>query len=274
VCRPQKAQDAESEHLTLTPEQIADVQYAYQVIAEACAERLWSPAGAYAVQYLLKRGLSKPTIRAAGLGLSDEPTRLFEELWRHDSRAYRGALFGGLRKRQAVPRGVMIDTIIIPYRFDGRCVLVRGRKLHPQPDAPKYLSPACPLYSGAEPRFYLHDVLADTDQVILTEGEFKALAAHQAWIDGRSPMPCAATAGISCLPNSLIACLRGKTVYLAFDSEDPRPGAKLSPGDAATLKHGARLRKQGINVQVLTLPRPAGVAKMNLDSYLLAEEAA
>jgi hypothetical protein len=144
----------------------------------------------------------------------------------------------------------------------------------PRPGEAKYLSPAGPLYAGAEPTFYLHHVLPESEAVILTEGELKALAAHQEWRRGRSPLPCVATSGILYLPPALLAALRGKLVYLAYDNEAPKRGQRLSVGERAISRNGAKLRDAGIAVKVIELPRPNERAKVDLDSYILEQRLA
>jgi len=249
-------------------DELNDVQDAYGVVARRCVETLWARDGTSARTYLHGRGLEPDTIRALGFGYCPDGEQLMRELWRTDERAYWGAYLGGLRKRQGIPYAVLRGTITIPYWSDGRCVLLRGRKLHPQPGWPTYLSPAGPLFASGAPRFYLHDLLHGADGILLTEGELKAAAAYQAWRAGDSPMPCIATCGVGYLPDALIAHLRGKTVYLVFDNEAPKPGERLSPAEQAILRHGPRLRRQNVTTRVVTLPRPAGVQKVDLDSYL------
>jgi hypothetical protein len=151
------------------------------------------------------------------------------------------------------------------------CVLLRGRKLKLlKEDDPKYLSPQGPLYAGAEPSFYLHHILEGASAVILTEGEIKALVAHQEWRAGRSPLPCVATSGAMYLPIPLIEALRGKIVYLAYDNEKPTRGERESAGERAISRNGAKLRQAGIAVKVIELPRASNQSKVDLDSYIVA----
>ncbi len=98
--------------------------------------------------------------------------------------------------------------------------------------------------------------------------------ADQEWRAGNLSMPCVATSGVAYLPDPLIEHLKGKTVYVAYDNEEPKGNKKLSPGDEALFKHGQRLRKHKINVLVITLPRPENVKKVDLDSFLLARKEA
>jgi DNA primase len=262
--------DHVSRQRTLTPEETAEAHYAYTVIAERCAANLWTSGGANALDYLRKRGFSDAMIKGAGLGWSGDGADLFCDLFYTDQRAYDAAMLcAGLRRQQGIPRPILRKTITIPYRVNGTVVLLRGRVLNPRPSEAKYLSPAGPLYAGAKPTFYLHHVLENAPAVILTEGELKALAAHQEWRAGRSPLPCVATSGIMYLPHACLEALQGKLVYLAYDNEPPKRGQRESPGERAISRNGAKLRDAGIAVKVIELPRPDGGGKVDLDSYIL-----
>lgn len=248
--------------------EITEAHAAYTAVALRCADALWSRRGQDALDYLRKRGLSDQTIKAAKLGWCGDGAALFTDLFYTDRAAYDGAMTGGLRRRQGIPRPVLKYTITIPYWHGDTCVLLRGRKLRPQRGEPKYLSPAGPLYAGAPPRFYLHHVLQDVSAVILTEGEIKALAAHQEWRAHRSQLPCVATSGVMYLPQPLIDNLQGKLVYLAYDNE--ANGA----GERAISRNGNKLRAAGITVKVIQLPRPNGQSKVDLDSFILSSHEA
>jgi DNA primase len=264
------ALDHDSRRAQLTPEQTIEAHYAYTVIADRCAKALWTKAGESALGYLRKRGFSDAMIRGAKLGWSGDGADLFCDLFYTDVRAYDAAfLYGGLRRRQGVPRPVLKYTITIPYELNGTVTLLRARKLAPKPNEARYLSPAGALYAGAAPTFYLHHVLQEAPAAILTEGELKALAAHQEWRAGRSPLPCVATSGIMYLPPALLDALKGKTVYLAYDNELPKRGNRESAGERAISRNGAKLRDAGIAVKVIELPRPSDTAKVDLDSYIV-----
>lgn len=270
---------AGAEHVSrqrvLTTEETAEAHYAYTVVADRAAANLWSKAGSEALEYLRGRGFSDAMIKGAGLGWTGDGADLFTDLFYTDRRAYDAAfLCAGLRRQQGIPRPILRRTITIPYRVDGVVKLLRGRVLKPRPNDAKYLSPAGPLYAGARPVFYLHHVLQDAPSVILTEGELKALAAHQEWRAGRSPFPCVATSGIMYLPHACIDALHGKIVYLAYDNEPPKRGQRESPGERAISRNGAKLRDAGIAVKVMTLPRPDGSGKVDLDSYILEQRIA
>lgn len=264
-----------SRQRVLTPDETAEAHYAYTVIADRAAAALWTPAGAEALDYLRKRGFSDSMIKGAGLGWAGDGAELLRDLFYVDRRAYDAALLcAGLRRPQAIPRPILRRTITIPYRMGDTVTLLRGRVLKPRPDDAKYLSPAGPLYAGARPSFYLHHVLEGQPAVILTEGELKALAAHQEWRAGRSPLPCVATSGIMYLPPACLEALQGKIVYLAYDNEQPKRRQRESAGERAISRNGAKLRDAGIAVKVIELPRPNGTSKVDLDSYILDQRMA
>lgn len=264
---------AGAEHVSrqrvLSKEETTEAHYAYTAIAERAAANLWSKAGASALDYLRGRGFSDPMIKGARLGWTGDGADLLRDLFYSDRRAYDAALLcAGLRRAQGIPRPILRRTITIPYFMGDVVTLLRGRVLNPRPGDAKYLSPAGPLYAGGRPSFYLHHVLDGQDAVILTEGELKALAAHQEWRAGRSPLPCVATSGVMYLPPACIEALRGKLVYLAYDSEPAKRGQRVSAGEKAVGRNGARLRDAGIAVKVIELPRPNRDAKVDLDSYI------
>jgi len=257
------------------PDTIAAIYRAYAAVAERAAAALWRAEGRQALAYLRQRGVSDATIRDLKLGWTGDGAELLSTVWhadtgrvdpnrcRYDPRSdYDMMAVGGLRKGGA-PRQILKDAITIPYGVGGACVLIRSRKLRPRAGEPKYLSPAGPMYATGTPRLYLADDMAGADAVIVTEGEFKALIARQEWRAGRSPYPCGATPGAAYWPDAFTEALTGKTVYLAFDND--ANGA----GQAAQRKIAEKLRQSGIAVKLITLPRRAGEAKIDLDRYVL-----
>ena len=119
------------------------------------------------------------------------------------------------------------------------------------------------------------DWLDGADTVIITEGEFKALAALQAYHDGQLSAPALNHPGLSYLhadwPQLLVE--RGvRNVILAYDSQ-PRPVREgvvlLSPEERYTLAHGQTFAATGLQVRVLRLPLRNGADKADLDAYAL-----
>jgi hypothetical protein len=192
---------------------------------------------------------------------------LYADLWRRDPEHARTLGLTGLTAAQGRPKQLLRGSITLPYRANGVSRMLRTRKLQPAAGQPAYFSPAgVGLYAGGAPCFFLHDVLAQTDTVILTEGEFKALACWQAWRAGALSMPAIATPGIGYLPDALIAALAGKTVYLAYDVEQRRDPFVLSPGETFTIRNGERLTGIGIPERLDQLTRRVQqAAKLGLD---------
>jgi Zn ribbon nucleic-acid-binding protein len=240
---------------TLTVEQQQHAQRGYAAAARWCAEQLWEPGGAAARAYLRQRGFSDDTIRAMGLGFHPDTWQdvLGSAIFKQDVDAYDGMQLGGLTGPQGKPKNLLRGTITIPYTAGATCTTLRTRKLNPGTE-PKYLSPAgVDLYTGATPTFFLHDVLEQTDAIILTEGEFKALAAWQAWQEGVLSLPAIAQPSVGYLPDVLIDALRGKTVYLCYDSEQRKDPFELSPGERYTIQHGEALTGLGVKQRLVTL---------------------
>ncbi len=297
----------------LTDDQIDQAHRGYSAAAAWCAGELWTPAGTEALDYLHSRGLTDATILAAGLGWHLDHWRdgAGLALWKQDRDAYEGARLGGLLGPQAKPKSVLRGVVTFPYRRSGIVAMLRSRKLDPG-TGPKYLSPAgVPLYAGGDPCFFLHDELAATNKVIMTEGEIKGLVATQAYRNGQLSMPAIAQPGIGVLPDQLITSLANKEVFLVYDTEERTDPFQPSPGERYTIRNGEKLtgrhleqrrgmlEKQlgkakdsaakaqieaeivavdaelaafpqlGIIVRVVRLPRPADVAKVDLDSFIL-----
>lgn len=251
---------------------LATIQAGYAGIAAICEGYLWSddPAARAALGYLRGRGLTDATIRRAGLGYhpnTGKECRAARELWRQDETAYRGGHLGGLYGRQAQARRLLQHAITIPYRAAGRVALLRTRNQSPTSET-KYFSPYGPIYAGGPPVLYGADELAAAPAVLLTEGEFKALRHNQDYWAGRLTVPAVAQPGIGYLPAGFVAALRGKTVYICYDSERATQDQPTTPGELWTVRNAARLQSAGIDVRIVRLPLPDGAAKMDLDLYL------
>jgi hypothetical protein len=118
--------------------------------------------------------------------------------------------------------------------------------------------------------------LADADTILLTEGEFKALAVTQAYRANQLSAPGLAHPGLAYLPSAWASQLiaRGvRTVILAYDS-GPRPVKdgllQLAPEEIWSIRHGQALAAAGLAVRVLRLPLGRGEQKADLDAFILA----
>ncbi len=238
---------------TLTPAQVDQAHRGYTGAATWASLQLWQPASAHALDYLRRRGLSDATIQVLKLGHHpavppNGSQGLGDALFHFDRDIYDGAIAGGILGKQGRPLSMMHAAITIPYLHAGSCTMLRTRRL--DPNAPtKYMSPTgVELYAGGRPTFYLHDVLADpkVTHVIVTEGEFKAALAWQAWQDKQLSMPAVAHPGIGYLPDALLDALAGKTVYLCYDAERRKDPFRLSPGEDYTIRNGEKLTGLGM----------------------------
>jgi DNA primase len=155
----------------------------------------------------------------------------------------------------------LINRVTIPYFYRGEVVDIRGRKLdfmrYGTADPPAYMSLAGGYkYRGAN-YLYNHDVLDSSDLVIITEGEFKALAGMQ------HNLPIAATPGITRWLSEWTNQLRNKRVVLAADNELAR--GRRSPAYFQAKK----LSKELPNLRVAVLPRKSTQTKVDVDSLIL-----
>ena len=251
----------------LTPDEIAQAHTGYTAVAIWCASHLWAsnPESIAALNYLRGRGFSDETIKAAQLGYHPNPHGyaktgckpldwgVSSEITHDETQA---AQIGGLLGNQGRPKSVLRGTITIPYWHAGVCTLLRGRQfvtiperqlryLTPDgetrsvtsPEKPlRYISPGgVPLYGGSAPTLYLADSIAKADTILLCEGEFKALAAHQ------SGIAAVAQPGVGYLPDSFVQALAKKTVVICYDVEQRRDPFAFSPGEQYTLSAVGRL---------------------------------
>lgn len=227
----------------LAPDEIAQAHKGYEGAALWCAANLYTSQGVAALAYLHARGFTDETIKAAGLGY--HPGDILSSsaalaLWHTgDNDAYEGMRTGGLTGPQGKIKPLLKNALTIPYTSNGITSMLRTRAL--DNSSRKYASPAVPLYAGATPVLYGADILAESDMVILTEGEFKALAVTQAWRANKLSMPAVAHPGVTYMPTSYLDALARKTVYLCYDSESRNDSRYLSPGERATIASGQKL---------------------------------
>lgn len=115
---------------------------------ERCAQRLASPQGQLGRAYLAQRRITPETIRTAHLGLA----------WRMDATGHKGW------------------AIALPWMYADLITAIQYRFIEPQ--AQRYTRFSYAKYRGETILYTL--TRKDTDTVIITEGEFNALALWQA----------------------------------------------------------------------------------------------
>jgi len=203
------------------------------------------------VAFWQQRGLKPWAISELGLGHgSGDVTCLVGGFERQQS------IGAGLITDRGRPAAVLRDTHLIPWFHCGQVINQRGRR----PGHGGYLELRGSRRQRGGYGLYLADCLDHTDSVMLTEGEIKAMVAWQAWREADLSMPAVAKPGAGDWHAAYANLLRGKTVYLAYDS-DPA-------GQAATRRDGERLR--GVAPDVKAIRWPDVGDKIDLDGFILS----
>ncbi len=226
--------------------------------------------------YLHRRGLNDATIGRYVLGvtLSDDES-LVTYLREICPEAYAYAEEAGL---------VIIDEdgrqrthwnlrgrIVFPYIADGQVVDLRTRTYNGQKG---YRSLGPYEQRGVVFPFGWDSITPGTKTVIITEAEFKALAALQAYHAGELASPTLGQPGLTVFRDAWAQELRAKgveEVVLCYDSQprsvkDGLPA--LTPEEQWSLRHGAACATAGLQVRVARLPLAPGDNKAEIDTFL------
>lgn len=160
---------------------------------DAYASQLHSPAGADLYGYLVdERGLTPETVRRFKLGAVIEP-----------------------EEGDGPARG----RISIPYLTNAGPVALRFRKLPEQEAGPKYWQPAGTVTSI----FNVHTVLEGGSYVVVAEGEFDAMVAHQCGL------PAVGIPGANAWKPHYSAVFEGfERVIICGDNDDKGAGAEFA----------------------------------------------
>jgi DNA primase catalytic core len=168
------------------------------------------------------------------------------------------------------------NRLIFPYWRGGRVVYLIGRRTEASSDAewdrPKYKK--LPVRSEKHPYisplitndFFFGEDDANTDGVLLiTEGIADAIAAQQAGFKCLSPV----TTTFRAQDHEKLVRLtaKGKRVVVVNDSEDSGAGER-GARETAKVLHAA-----GRDVRIATIPRPDGVAKVDVNDVVRAHGA-
>ena len=258
------------------PAHIPFYRQLYEQVALWAHANLLVPYNPEPLEYLHKRGLHDATARRhlLGYGLNDPQSLaahlrdVCPELLPYAEEA--GVL---VRDRDGVLRTHwnLCGCLVFPYSAEGEIVDLRTRTF----PGKGYRSLTGGYTERGALRMFGWDWLDGIDTVIITEGEFKALAALQAYQNGQLSAPALNHPGLSYLhadwPQLLVE--RGvQNVVLAYDSQ-PRPikegVVQLSPEERYTLVHGQTFAAAGLQVRVLRLPLRDGADKADLDAYAL-----
>lgn len=220
----------------------------YELNVEAARfyhQNLVSPAGKYAEEYLVKRGLNQNTIKKFGLGYSlDQWDSLNKYLL---SKGFSQDLIikAGLAKKSKGNSifDVFRDRIIFPIiDVKGKVIGFGGRTTK---DAmPKYLNSAETLVFNKSRNLYCLNIAKNSNdrKIIIVEGYMDAISLYQFGINNA-----VASLGTALTENQ--AKLMSKycdEVIIAYDSD--------TAGQAATIRGMEILNDAGLNVKILQMP--------------------
>ena len=207
-------------------------------------EQLSAPAGAAAVDYMLRRGITPATARRFGLGCAPDTwesltsamkQRGYTERELYDAglvrRGKNGGVYDAFRNRLMFP---VIDVRGNVIAFSGR-ILGDGE--------PKYLnSPETPVFSKSHNLFGLNLAKkSKSGYIILVEGNIDVVSLHQAGFDSA-----VASLGTSLTPEQARLISRFKNeVVIAYDAD--------AAGQKASQRAIGILEKLELKVRVLTV---------------------
>lgn len=251
---------------TLEPEQRQELQrqlslreQLYEILAIACQfyqHALRQPQGEAALEYLQSsRKLTLATIQQFGLGYA--PTS-WETLYRYlvEQKHYPVQLLeqaGLIRQRQAGEGyyDYFRDRLMIPiYDIQGRVIGFGGRTLGDE--QPKYLnSPETQLFNKGKTLFALDQAksaIAHTDQAVVVEGYFDAIALHAAGI--ANVVASLGTALSLDQVRQLLRYTESKQLVLNFDADAAGTQAtERAIGEIANLAYRGE-----VSLRILNLP--------------------
>ncbi|NNJ12375.1 hypothetical protein EKD04_018775 [Chloroflexales bacterium ZM16-3] len=276
--RPQTITTRQSKRHPVTladPAHVAHYRQIYATIALWGHTLLLDEANPEPLAYIRQRGITEAMIGHQLLGVTLRDPQAIPDLLRRELPELltyaeeAGVLVRDGDQLRAHPN--LCGALLFPYLADGEVVDLRARSF---PGKGYRSLPGGYAERGAIFPFGW-DSLDGEDTVILTEGEFKALAVTQAYRDGRLSLPALAHPGLSYIREEWAQQLQARgirTVILAYDS-GPRPtkdGAlQLAPEETWSIRHGQRLAAAGLDVRVLRLPLAPGQQKADLDAFLL-----
>ncbi len=229
----------------------------YEVMALAVSfyqHTLCSPSGKNALEYLLhKRQLSQNTIQTFQLGYAPAgwnslyeylviqkrlPESVVEQAGLIAPRQNGDGYYDRFRARLMIP---IHDLRSRAIAFGGRCL---------DNSEPKYLnSPETPIFSKNSVLFGMdkaRDAIAKTDQAIVVEGYFDAIALHQAQISQT-----VASMGVALGQNQIRQLLRySKKIILNFDGDK----AGITAAERAITGFKDQVYGGDVQLRILTIP--------------------
>ena len=250
----------------------------YALVTAWAVANLHQPWNPEPLAYLHRRGFDLATVHRARLGYAlNDPQTLVDHICQHAPTLLPYAEEAGLLLRDGAgalrTHWNLCGRIVIPYTSDGEVYDLRTRRF---PGKGYTSLPGSYARRGATSPFGWDD-LASSNVVIVTEGEFKALAVNAAYRAGALPYPAMSHPGLSYFRPEWAAALSHRGVHvviLAYDARATRPHddnghEQLAPEETWTIRHGGTLATAGLQVLVLNLPLEPGAEKEDLDGFLL-----
>lgn len=250
----------------------------YELVASWAETNLHQPWNPEPLAYLYQRGFGTQTIREARLGFAlRDPQALVEHLSRHTPSLLPYAEEAGVLARDDADalrtHWNLCGRIVIPYLYHGEVYDLRTRRF---PGRGYTSLPGSYSGRGATVPF-CWDVTQTSDVVLVTEGEFKALAVNAAYRAATLPYGAISHPGLNYFRSdwAVEMARRGvRVAILAYDARANRPRdehgtVQLAPEEYWTVRHGLTLARAELQVFVLRLPLPPNVEKEDLDGFLL-----
>lgn len=208
-------------------------------------QKLRSPEGANALNYIQGRNVSDDTIRTFGLGYAPSKGKSLYKYLKAKKYTDELMLTAGLIKiSETGPYDVFRDRVVFPIMDrQGRVIAMNGRVINPEAK-PKYLnSPETPIFNKSAAIYGIHDIpkqKGKLDYLILVEGNLDVAALHQHGF--RNSVATQGTAGT--MTHLDILSQYTDNLILAFDSDDA--------GQKATMRMLDLLQETDMNVRILT----------------------
>lgn len=204
-----------------------------------------------AVTYLNSRGITDSAIEEFRLGFCS--TDYVDEYSEVDLAEMAGVLSGNTPS--------LLNRIVIPYMVGDEVVDLRGRYIdgtYQPPNTPKYKSLFGSRSSRGASYLYNYNVIDDNQEIVITEGEFKAIVGK---VFGFSIV---STPGVQVWDNSWSSLFREKRPVLVADF-DARSGTKTPAYTMAKL-----LNTKIPHLRVASLRWLGSTKKVDIDSLLLS----
>lgn len=223
-------------------------------------------------------GLTDKTIDELKLGYANgDLAEYFQDAGVPEELALKTGLF--IRIRSGGYKDYFQNRLFLPYWRNGRVVYAIGRqtKYTEENDYEKAKYKKLPKKSDSFPYisetisneyFYNEDAAASSgEMVLITEGVTDCIAAMQAGIPTISPVT--VNFRKEDAPKLLRLSTKFKKIVICNDNEEAQNGGEKSAGEKGAENTATALMAAGRDVRIAVLPRAEGVAKVDVNSFLI-----